>query len=538
MTRKYSLFFLLLSIVTFNTHALDSEVNGYNLVSVKHQTGEWVQKDNKVWLSWKYARKDKSPHVYEEVGRDEHTVYLQKGVYKVTLDLHKKRYSYMGKNGKVEESTKILHASSKTSPGPISAYNASFVRHDKGRLIDKSQYPAPSHSNKVVRYWEHWGKNNQSHELIAETGRDQWSIYLQDEKSKLRIDLHTNEILYEPLSSKGPMTKAFTVERAYRYIPYGPIDELTIESITTIKTAGGLDTAGRAGFDLTVGAISAMATGGYSAAASGSVMAETIARKFLIDMAEESVKTALKAGYNEYKESKYSGNCKVQRASTATDTLLKAKLSDLKGDSGTLKQWLAVADVINEWFEDEVSKVDDLLVTVDGKELWSEPKEMRKGSIINPRTKHLFSRDQGAVIQLMERDSMSDDDDLGAIRVSTWTDLADVTGADCVQKIGNIYSVLAPEAEDGSFYRVTVSVKESVGSFNDLVQEQVCGTKMCIEVPSSGILGVNLSRLDRDKDKGDLKKCPSGYYNHGFMKYTQLVVSDVYLRKCKLIPPA
>lgn len=59
-----------------------------------------------------------------------------------------------------------------------------------------------------------------------------------------------------------------------------------------------------------------------------------------------------------------------------------------------------------------------------------------------------------------------------------------------------------------------------------------------VEVPPSGILGLNLHRLDRDKDKSDLKQCPSGYYNHGYMKYTQLIVADVYLRKCKLIPPA
>lgn len=538
MIKKYAINILTLFLIVFSSGIWASTVNGHNVVSVKHQAGEWVQKDNKVWLSWQYARKDKTAHVYHEVNRDEHSVYLKLGNLTVILDLHKKRYSLKNKEGKTIEAFKILTASSKTSPGPISPYNASFIRLEEDRLVDKSFYPVPSTSKKIVRYWELWKKDNKNHYFYSETGRDKNSIYLENPEAKLRVDLHTNELFLALNKPNKPYVKAGDIQRAFRDIPSGPIDELTIESITTLKTAGGLDTAGRAGFQLTTGVITAMATGGYSAAASGSVIAETIARKFLIDMAQTTAKTILKAGYNQYKEGLYRGNCSAQKASTATHAILRGQLSDLKGDSGTLAQLTAVAEVMNEWFEDEVSKVDDLLVTVDGKELWSEPKEMRKDSVIRPNTKHLFSRDQGALIQLMEYDVNSDDDDLGAIRVSTWTDLADTSDGDCVVKMGNIYSVLAPEEEDGSFYRVTVSIKENVGNFNDLVQEQVCGTKICVEVPPSGILGLNLHRLDRDKDKSDLKQCPSGYYNHGYMKYSQLIVADVYLRKCKLIPPA
>ena len=62
---------------------------------------------------------------------------------------------------------------------------------------------------------------------------------------------------------------------------------------------------------------------------------------------------------------------------------------------------------------------------------------------------------------------------------------------------------------------------------------QMCGTAKCISCSKKNCEGQNYSSLDRDKDKGDLKSCPSGYKNVFYKKYPQTwPAADVYLNIC------
>lgn len=61
---------------------------------------------------------------------------------------------------------------------------------------------------------------------------------------------------------------------------------------------------------------------------------------------------------------------------------------------------------------------------------------------------------------------------------------------------------------------------------------KLCGTEKCITCSKAHCKGQNYSRLDRDKDKSDLKRCPSGYAQSSYQKHPQTIVADVYLRVC------
>ena len=65
----------------------------------------------------------------------------------------------------------------------------------------------------------------------------------------------------------------------------------------------------------------------------------------------------------------------------------------------------------------------------------------------------------------------------------------------------------------------------------------MCGTNRC---RSCNWDPDNCHRsLDRDKDRGDLRKCPYGYLDEGYRRYPQWwFIPDVYTRVCRKVPIA
>lgn len=63
-----------------------------------------------------------------------------------------------------------------------------------------------------------------------------------------------------------------------------------------------------------------------------------------------------------------------------------------------------------------------------------------------------------------------------------------------------------------------------------------CGTRKCKNCPG-GYSGCNNKGLDRDKDKEDLKSCPSGYRHVRYKEYWQFIVPNVWLNICASLPP-
>jgi hypothetical protein len=536
MIKKYFTHTLMLFLVAFSSHTLGAEVNGHNVVSVKYDKGEWVQKNEKTWTSWQYARESKKANIYTEIRRDESSVYLEKDGATATLNLQTKKYTYK-KKGK-SQVFDIVKASSKTSVEQVNAYNAAFIRYNNngGRYVDQSVYQAPVFGITMYPTWEQWhDKKDKKPRKFQETGRDQWSIYLEDDDAKVRIDLWTKEVFYTQLKPKKSAKKVYSVINAYRAIPSEGIDELTIHTIHAIKVAGGMDLAGQVAFETAVAATTTLATAGYGAPVSGTVYAASMARTFATATIKNTVPVALTAGYNEFNEIFFPSSCDFSGRKSA---LIQLMYDVGKGGVPALRALADYKEASNVLF----SQTDNLMVTVDGKALWSKPKNLKAGEKTGGGNKHfIFRRNIGALVQLMEVDAgAGNDDDLGAFKVNTWTNMISQNNeGTCVQRMGNRYIVLAPNKEDGSYYEVEVSIKQDVGNFDDLVEEQVCGTKTCVAVPNDGYYkDINLDRVDRDKDKSDLKKCPSGYYTFDYPKYDQIwPAADVYLRRCKIIPP-
>lgn len=140
--------------------------------------------------------------------------------------------------------------------------------------------------------------------------------------------------------------------------------------------------------------------------------------------------------------------------------------------------------------------------------------------------------DKSATISLIEYDSGSDNDDLGSIAVNS-NAFDKVTPGEDYQLVDAI--VLAPRAEDGSIYYVTYRVERNKGETADVVNYMLCGTNACMACPNASCNVSYSGKLDRDKDKGDLKKCPAGFEHQSWKKYPQTwPAADVYLQACKL----
>ncbi|MEH6446770.1 MAG: hypothetical protein V7784_22980 [Oceanospirillaceae bacterium] len=192
---------------------------------------------------------------------------------------------------------------------------------------------------------------------------------------------------------------------------------------------------------------------------------------------------------------------------------------------------------VAEFLDDQFSGQDDLIVKVNGKTVWPTSgtfQPMDAGDVIFPDIRVSF--EQGAIIQLVEYDSGSDNDDLGSIYL-----LANIN--DVLEPGNTGYSrddaiIIAPAEEDGSVYYVSYRVERNVGSAADVTKFMLCGTNQCDACTYINCAYQSYSELDRDGDKGDLKACLPPYETKSFIKYPQaFFLDDVYLRVCGLSCP-
>ena len=261
-------------------------------------------------------------------------------------------------------------------------------------------------------------------------------------------------------------------------------DLLTIEKITCVKSAGGIDAASTAGF----AALGAIVAVGATVKAGGAVVV---------------------------------GTGGVGAIAVPVTKLALAKAA-AKGAS--------VAVTALTFLDGQFSGQDDLIVQVNGKKVLPTSgtfQPMNPGDVIYPDIQVSF--EQGARIQLIEYDSGSDNDDLGYIDVRS----------DAFDKVwpGGDYPitdavVVAPAGEDGSVYWVSYRVNRNIGTAADVTNYILCGTNQCTACVRDNCEGQDYSQLDRDGDLEDLKSCPFPLETKSFTKYPQFYVDDVYLRVC------
>lgn len=184
-----------------------------------------------------------------------------------------------------------------------------------------------------------------------------------------------------------------------------------------------------------------------------------------------------------------------------------------------------------EFLDQRFSGTDDLIVKINGMTVLPAPKWpcrrynndrtaclIDAGQTITGKTS--FSFKNTATIQLLEYDTHSDNDDLGWLRV----DPSITQGGEQI--------VILSEPE-GTIYSVSFTVKLGGGNKDEIPEYLQCGTVECRPCAQSHCRGSD--GLDRDGDKEDLKKCPSGYVLDRYEKFPQWwPASDVYLKICKL----
>lgn len=168
------------------------EVNGASVKRVFHAGGRFVDKGNG---KWEERGNDGAKFDFRETGRDEWSVYLtddSRGV-NLQLDLHRKMIFYSDANTPQRPQYEITKAEAGKSGGSSATPTPSAVN---GRNVKNVKYEGGSFRQKKDGSWIE--KNNDGKHNFVETGRDDWSVYLEDKSRNVNIqlDLHRKEIFY------------------------------------------------------------------------------------------------------------------------------------------------------------------------------------------------------------------------------------------------------------------------------------------------------------------------------------------------------
>ncbi len=173
------------------------EVNGASVKRVFHAGGRFVDKGNG---KWEERGNDGAKFDFRETNRDEWSVYLtddSRGV-NLQLDLHRKMIFYSDANTPQRPQYEITKAEAGKSSGSSAPAAAGAIN---GRNVKNVKYDGGSFRQRKDGSWIE--KNNDGKHNFVETGRDDWSVYLEDKSRNVNIqlDLHRKEIFYSDAST-------------------------------------------------------------------------------------------------------------------------------------------------------------------------------------------------------------------------------------------------------------------------------------------------------------------------------------------------
>jgi len=166
---------------------------------------------------------------------------------------------------------------------------------------------------------------------------------------------------------------------------------------------------------------------------------------------------------------------------------------------------------------------DQLTINVNGVDVYDH--EMEAGDVQYPEVSVEF--ETGCEIQLVERDSVSDNDDMGHINVDNVAHDKTAKGKDYRMDEALILSL-----EEGSLYLVTFRVERSGSKAQ--TNWALCGTAACKECSEAHCSDTSNDNLDRDGDYEDLRNCPYPMVHSGWKEYWMMwPLDNLYLRICK-----
>lgn len=171
----------LLGLGSLSAVAGSGPVNGRDVAFVQFQGGSIAQTGGRTWAE--YGNGGPARFNFQETHRDDWSVYLNDASRNVQLqlDLHRKWISYGENGGPKRDLYQITDAKSVTgrTVTSVKVPNGKFVRTGGGA-------------------WTEYDASGKRTYTFRETGRDAWSVYLNDTSRnvQLQLDLHRKWVSY------------------------------------------------------------------------------------------------------------------------------------------------------------------------------------------------------------------------------------------------------------------------------------------------------------------------------------------------------
>lgn len=166
-------------------------VNGYNVTQANFSDGVFRQTGNGRWTEFNAS--GRATYSFTETGRDEWSVYLDDPSRNVQLqiDIHRKWVTYGTNGGPKSDLYRIVSAVRNATPPPTSAVT-------DGRNVQQVFFDRGSFKKTGPRQWTEYDAQGRAAFNFTETGRDQWSVYLDDQSRnvQLQLDLYRKWVGY------------------------------------------------------------------------------------------------------------------------------------------------------------------------------------------------------------------------------------------------------------------------------------------------------------------------------------------------------
>jgi hypothetical protein len=183
--------------------------NGQNVLVVEYQSpngqiqGAFYKSINAPWIE----KNNNGSNTFTETGRDEWSVYLADPgrSMNIQLDLHTKKVM-VGQGAQRSELYNVTNAYAKMTGKyvtDIMAGDPNGTPRTRYVLVGNGQWEERAPRGSTTANFK-----------FRETGRDDWSVYLQDDSRNvsLQLDLHTTKVMYS--EAGGSSRQIYTITRA------------------------------------------------------------------------------------------------------------------------------------------------------------------------------------------------------------------------------------------------------------------------------------------------------------------------------------
>ncbi len=171
-------------------------VNGYNVSEVRFNGGHFRNTGRGKWTE--YGADGRVKFTFNETGRDDWSVYLNDPSRNVQLqiDIHRK-WILLGDNGGPKRDFYRI-ASAYRNDGRVRSPSPAPRAETNGRNVKQVFFSGGSFRQTGPGRWAEFNDRGQATFRFTETGRDQWSVYLNDSSRnvQLQLDLYRKWVGY------------------------------------------------------------------------------------------------------------------------------------------------------------------------------------------------------------------------------------------------------------------------------------------------------------------------------------------------------